>query len=387
MSRRATGIVVLVVLAAIALATAGFFYLFKPVTTRVSLPATGEASYNPLYALKKTLHAQGVKASSYPSLNPTALVLAPGDTLVLFTQPEAVTPAQARRLLAWVRSGGHLVMPGPELGRSPGTLASELGLSGRADPDPAQGQDDNPDGYRYCSRIDSQLPDPDPDGPGSKFMLCDNRFTSKANGFQAGEGDAVRGYRFARVAYGRGLVTVSDLRFLDNDNLQAPAGSDIAFQIVSPRLGQGAFHLVYSADIPSLWRLLAWYGWPVLVPALLGLVAWLLLRGQRFGPLSPRPSGHRRALLEHVQAAGEFAFRRGRGLALHTAVLNMFKQRLSRREPMLAALDGEVQVLALSERLSLDPQRIRHALKPLGMQRPEQFLQSISTLVQMRNRL
>lgn len=379
--------IVLVVLAAIALGAAGFTYFFKPVTTRVSLPATGEASYNPLYALKKSLHAQGLAASSYPSLNPTALVLAPGDTLVLFTQPEAITASQSQRLLAWVRTGGHLVIPGPELGRSPGALATQLGLSGIADPEPGDGDEQDDHGFRYCNRIDSRRTGVQADGAGSKFLLCDNRFTSQTSGFQPGEGDATRGYRFARIAYGQGLVTVSDLRFLDNDNLQSPAASDIAYQILSPVSGKGVFHLVYSADIPSLWRLLAWYGWPVLVPALLGLAAWLLMRGQRFGPLSPRPAGHRRAVLEHVQAAGEFAFRRGRGMALHTSVLNLFKHKLARREPMLAALDGEAQVMALSERLSLAPQRIRHALQPLGMQRPDHFLQSISTLVQMRNRL
>lgn len=383
MNRRAPWLIGLLVVLTIAAGAAAFFYFFKPVTSQISLPAKGEAAYNPLYALRQGLRAQGIQASSYPSLNPTALVLAPGDTLVLFTQPEAITPTQAQRVLAWVGEGGHLVMPGPELGASPGALAAGLGLRGR--PDPEFTEEDAWD--RYCSQVDSRAKPLDAKHPSEKYLLCENRFVGSAPGFQPGEGDAKRGYRFARIGHGRGVVTVSDLRFLDNKNLGTPASRDIAFQILSPRLGKGAFHLVYSADIPSLWRLLALYGWPVLIPALLALAAWLLMRGQRFGPLAPMPSGNRRALLEHVQAAGEFAFRRGRGVALHTAVLNLFRQRLARREPMLAALDGEVQVMALSERLSLDAQSIRHALRPQGLQRPDHFLQSISTLVQMRNRL
>ena len=383
MNRRTAWLIALLVVVTLAAGAGGFLYFFKPVTERVPLPAKGEASYNPLYALRESLKAQGFKASSYPSLNPTALVLAPGDTLVLFTQPEAITPTQAKRLLAWVREGGHLVMPGPELGESPGALAAGLDLRGRPDPDHVEGEDWD----RYCSRIDSRAKPLNPGYPSEKYLLCNNRFTSSASGFQPGEGDAKRGYRFARISQGQGIVTVSDLRFFDNDNLATPASREIAFQILSPRLGSGAVHLVYSADIPSLWRLLAYYGWPVLIPALLALAAWLLMRGQRFGPLAPMPAGNRRALLEHVQAAGEFAFRRGRGIALHTAVLNLFKQRLARREPLLAALDGEAQVMALSERLSIDAQSIRHALRPQGMQRPDHFLQSISTLVKMRNRL
>ena len=383
MNRRSVWLIAVLVVVAIATVASAFGYFFKPVTELISLPAKGEASYNPLYALRQSLKAQGIKASSYPSLNPTALVLAPGDTLVLFTQPEAITPTQAKRLLAWVREGGHLVMPGPELGESPGALAAGLDLSGRPNPEYVEGDA----GDLYCSRIDSRVKPLNPGYPSEKYLLCQNRFTGSAPGFQPGEGDAKRGYRFARISHGQGIVTVSDLRFLDNDNLATPASREIAFQILSPRPGKGAFHLVYSADIPSLWRLLVLYGWPVLVPALLALAAWLLMRGQRFGPLAPMPAGNRRALLEHVQAAGEFAFRRGRGIALHTAVLNLFKQRLARRDPLLAALDGEAQVMALSERLILDAQSIRHALRPQGMQRPDHFLQSISTLVKMRNRL
>ncbi|HMB42732.1 MAG TPA: hypothetical protein VKM00_02505, partial [Luteimonas sp.] len=179
----------------------------------------------------------------------------------------------------------------------------------------------------------------------------------------------------------------SDLRLFDNDHLQLPIARELSYQLLTPRKDQGGVTLIYSSDMPSLLHLLLRCGWPALLPALLALFAWLMARSQRFGPLLPMPVGNRRALLEHVQASGEFAFRRGRGGALHTAVLNLFRQRLQRRDPMIAALNGDAQIQALAERLNLDATRIRTAIAPIGLHRPDVFLHSISTLIQMRNRL
>jgi len=381
MTRRAL-LISLAVLIAVASGVGLFLVLFKPVTEQLPLPPKGEAAYNPLYALKLSLRAQGLETSTYSNLNLAELVLRDGDTVLLFTRPEALTEAQAQRLLAWVARGGHLIMPGPESVGAAGPLADALGLKASNYEDEDEESEDGDDLPRDCSHIGAKAEDRT-----QSVLLCGPRFIASSSEFVMSDGDAQRGYRFARAAWGLGVVSVTELDFLDNRHLNTAVARELAFQVLAPRLGKGGFHLVYSADVPSLWRLLLLYGWPVLLPLLLALAAWLIWRGQRFGPLLPRPEAHRRALLEHVQAAGEFAFRRGRGMALHTSVLALFKQRLLRRDPALAALDGEALVQALSERLSMDAARIRQALKPLGMQRPDVFQQSISTLLQMRNRL
>lgn len=394
MNRRSLGVGLLVLLL-VAGGSALFLYLFKQETHEIDLPPKGEAAYNPLYALKQALLAQGIQAHSYPSLNPTALELGREDTLVLYTQPEAISSAQTDRLVAWVEKGGHLVMPGPGIGEDPGPLANSLEL--RAIPYPKSDDSDDEDGidfYAHCTLIAAggpkvevetnnkkQLRDPPP------LSLCDPRFVSRRADFVMSDGNDKLGYRFGRLPLGLGVVTVTSTDFLDNNHLDEPIPAQVAFQILAPRLGRGRVHLVYSADVPSMWRLMLEEGWQVLVPALLALLAWLLMRGQRFGALVPAPSHDRRALLEHVQAAGEFAFRRGRMLALHRAVLDLFRKRLARREPLIAAMDGELLVQSLAVRLDLDPARIRLALSPVGLQRPDAFLQCISTLLLMRNRL
>ena len=54
---------------------------------------------------------------------------------------------------------------------------------------------------------------------------------------------------------------------------------------------------------------------------------------------------------------------------------------------LLAALAGEARVLALAERCALPPARVRHALAPRELHKPDQFFQSVSTLAQMRLRV
>src|SRR5207342_372665 len=102
--------------------------VFKQVTDELPLPATGEAAYNPLYALKLALQAHGQKVSSWPNLAGAEHALGAHDTLLLYDRPEAMSNAQAQRLVAWVQGGGHLLMPGPPSGASAGPMAGMLGL-------------------------------------------------------------------------------------------------------------------------------------------------------------------------------------------------------------------------------------------------------------------
>ena len=399
------------IVAAVGLLVAGFFALFERVTTTEPLPPSGEARYNPLYALGLAMKARGVTVRSHPSLDPSALALGPNDTLLLYTTPEAITEAQADRLIAWVRKGGHLVMPGPGAGTQPGPLPEAFGLTA-VEPPPTPPDKDGEEAEAPNPRTDCtplvartmrglRAPPVKPVKPAKPVKpvkpddaapeaprLCGARFTSEVEGFRMHAGDEQAGYRFGRLALDRGVVTVvSSLRLLGNDRLRQPAAVELAEQILAPRLGAGAMHLVYSADLPSLWRLLLEHAWRALLPAALALLAWLLWRGQRFGPALPPPPENRRALLEHVQAAGEFAFRRGRMAALHSAVLELFQRRLALRDPVLSALEGETLAAALSERFGLPRERVLRALRPVGLQRPDVFLAALSTLVQMRNRL
>ena len=382
------GVLALLVAAGVLL----FPKLFREVSEDVPLPPTGEAAYNPLYALKLALAAHGEQVSAWPNLASASRKLGAHDTLLLYDRPEAMTAVQAQHLLDWVRAGGYLVMPGPRSLGTPGPLAAAMGLRALEPPESleptrtkAGAPQDEFDGCDVLNIASSTLAAKEPKG----IYLCESRFLPTVAGYALSGGDDRRGYRFGRRALGDGLVTVAQLDYLDNQGLRAdiPAARALAYQLLAPGLGRGRIHLVYSADVPSLLRLLVDNAWMVLLPLLLALAAWLARRGQRFGPLQPAPEPRRRALLEHGHAAGEYAGRRHRAGALHAAVLRLFQQRLQRRAPELFALSGAAQEQALADALQLPPARVREALRPQGLQQPASYTQSIATLVLMRSRL
>jgi hypothetical protein len=391
MNRQRTLLIGVAVALLLGAATWAFPRLFKTVTEEVPLPPTGEAAYNPLYALKLSLQQQRRPVSAWPSLASAQHALGPRDTLFVYERPEAIGEPQAQRLLAWVRGGGHLLLPGPASSADPGKLASLLGLRAVAVPEPkpskgVEAEEEDEDSPPECERLLVAHTAASASAKDSVW-LCDPRFVAIVPGFEFGGGDASRGYRYAHRQLGAGQVTVAELRYFDNDGLRRPQVRELAAAYLAPARAPGRVHLVYSADVPSLLRLLLGHGWMVLLPLALALVAWLAWRGQRFGPLQPLPAPRRRALSEHVQAAGEFAWGRGRASALHAAVLRLFQQRLRLRQPSIAALAGDAQADALAQALSLPAPRVRQALHPHGLQQPATFTQAIATLLQMRNRL
>jgi hypothetical protein len=376
------GAAVLVVVGA---ATAWFLYTFEKVADDVRLPPKGEAAINPLYALRAALRANGEAADTQRWFRADDWKkLAARDSLVISGQAAPFGTAEVERLLAWVRGGGHLVVRTGALVESP-ALGKALGLT-------VEGEEFDcvlvraPKSAAAKPKETRAAPQGLFDtGPGP-LMLCGATMHGDKAVLAGAAPDG--GHRFARIALGAGAVTlVPSMDFLRNRQLESPVARELAYQLLAPSLGRGHFLLVYGDAMPSLWRLMLEHGWPILAPLGLALLAWLAWRSQRFGTLRPVPAAPRRALLEHVQAAGEFAYRRGRVGVLHAALRARFERRVARRDPLLAALDGEARVLALAERCALPAARVRQALAPTELHRPDVFLQSVSTLALMRLRL
>lgn len=374
----------------IAAGTAWFLHTYEKVEKEIALPPRGEAGYNPLYALKKTLQADRITVDSRQRLGLSKARLGKRDTVLILNDPRAMTPVDSRRLLEWVSGGGHLLLRTPPAGSRneetsvPLLEALHIMLT-----------DDSP----ACAPL--QVP-----GEEQHIEFCrGRRFFFDQVEPELAWGDLQAAYVYARLAHGEGHVDVlADFDFLTNNGdrrseLFAPDEDPLvgglrdgphralARQLLAPNYGQGTVHLVYAAQMPSLWRMVLQRGWPVWAPLLLALLAWLWLRMQRFGPLRPAPVGERRSLLEHVRASGEHLFRYNRRALLYASVRNSFLTRLRRRDPVAAALSGEPQIGAIAKRLGIPAEAVRTALQAPPSHDKSAFRNRISILIQLRNRL
>lgn len=357
-----------------------FLRSYQRVCEQATLPAYGEPSFNPLFALRETLRRDGVDAETRRTLDLQAMRLQPRDTVLLLDDPRQLAPAQVEQLVDWVEYGGHLLlrMPTPdETLDDERTLLDRFGIlpgevAPRCQPWRVQGQEEH---QEFCA--------------GNRFTLGENARAERRWGDAADDTLA-----YARLRYGSGRVDVlADMDFLRNGQDDKDTGlrdlphRDLARLVLAPNYGKGRMHLVYAAQAPSLWRTVLQRGWPIWLPLLLALLAWLWMRAQRFGPLLPSPRQERRSLLEHVRASGEHLHRYGKSPLLYDAVRQSFLTRLRRRAPLAAALTGDAQLQAIADHLRWPPERVRLAMQLPPSRDDAALRERIALLIQMRNQL
>jgi len=344
----------------------------------VPVPGYGEPTWNPLYALRESLLLDGVEAKSRRNLNLPAMNLQPSDTLVLLGDVRELPPDDERELLQWVGSGGHLLIQAPQWlpVYSHSTILMHLGVdTSQADSRCHQYKNY----YLFCRGHRFTLKNPEP----AEVYWIDKQ-----------DNTAV----WARLAYGSGWVdVVGSLDFLNNGmfsgnvwpgvGLDAQTHRALARQILDPNYGRGIIHLVFSQEIPSLWKLVWQHGWPAWLPLLLALAAGLWMGSQRFGALLPAPMAQRRSLLEHVRASGYYLYRRGQSALLYQAVRDVFMQRLRQRAPWIAAQSGNEQIQAIASHLRYSAQHVRSALSLPAVGDNATLHARIALLIEMRNRL
>lgn len=369
----------------------------------VDMPRTGEAASNPLYVLKLALLKDGVKVDARQRLLLSTHTLGKRDTVVIYRDPRTLAAGDAKALLEWVARGGHLIVRTPpwreRVGEARVPVLDDVGVTLLDASDGSEQAERN-----GCAQLFER-------GRQAQSMFCGSRrfyFYNAETEPEAAWGDEDTAYVYARLPYGDGKVDVlADLDFLSNrggsgvplfggprlggDEIAQASNAAFARQVLAPNYKAGTVHLIYAAEVPSLWHTLIVNSWMAWLPLLLWLLAWLWQRMQRFGPLRPAPAMERRSLLEHVVASGEHIYRYGYGPSLYASVRAAFLLRLRRRDPYAASIEGEPQVELLAQRYKnepgLGPAQIRDALAPPLARDHAAFRTRIATLIRMRNRL
>lgn len=336
------------------------------------LPPRGQATYDPLYAASLVLGSYGVSTQVQPYLDFQRLNPAGGDTIVYYGDIRALNSTQLWQLDRFViQQGGHLVVQlprDPKLGDVP--LLDTFGL------------------HTAATEMTCRFYGADPDDRKHSVILCGPNVIRGA----AAEFDQAAGkdgsLQYVQRSQGKGwIAVVSDMSFMGNRVLKEPAAQTLMLRILQPQPGHGRVLLIYSMDSESLPLLLLQYGWPVLVPLLLCLIALLWRMGPRFGPPLPPAAVPRRAMLEHVRADGEFLWREGKARTLLEAVRADMLLTLRRRNPAASRSKSRELLDSLTAITGLPRVQVRRALGQDGGDVKEDFTQRIASLIYIRKHL
>lgn len=405
----------------LAVAAAGYYWYrenIEWVDEEIFSGFTGEARRNELLAAQRMLERLGAEVSSQPSLLAADALPTTQRSVILVTGTRRTLSRQRhQQLLAWIESGGHLIAgvaipsseelyPDDEDVTDEDIEAAYAGATERA-------VRQDPLLQRSGTRPLRLEPDPDAPAAGEPvwvdlpnahdFLLVD--FFQERGLAPAPEADLTvageYGIHLLSMPLGAGRLTLlSDTYPFTNTGLaefdhaaalrylaeldDAPAGAAAGDD--APLAGLSVL-LVHGDDMESLGEWLWRHARPVVIAALLLVLAWLLLGLQRFGPLLLNPPPHRRRISEHIRAAGEFYWRHGQGDGLYDAVRTRLLRRIEARHPSLTRLEADEQSAGIAEITNLPSAELELALQRPPANDPDRFTRQIQILEAMRKRL
>lgn len=344
-----------------------------------------EAQLNPWLAAGHLLEKRGMRVRFSPHYN---RLPAQADVIVLATPPDLLGQQEQAKLLAWVESGGHLIV-------------EPSGVDNSDDPDEArellrrwlevrlqknEGASDA--GSRFLNigqpggSLDLRTVQMDKEGRlqagfNPRFFLQAGRLVpawsvSDENGTHA-----------MRFQIGSGSITVlSDSQWIHNHMLERADHGALLWRVVNAK-AQDEVWLIHGQDRPSLFAVLRENAAPLLLAVAIFVLAWLWQASRRFGPVHRLPTDNRRRLAEHLEASGRFLFRQDALDMLFNASRERLQKQIQRQHPQWRQLPLERQALHLAERSGIEKGAI---LRLLSEPAPTHILQFAAD-IRLINRL
>jgi hypothetical protein len=398
------------------------------VEVEVEDEARGLAATDPYYALRHVLEGAGATLQVRKALEPLPPA---GATLLLDSGLWNIFPERDARLQAWVESGGHLVVLGPNMRhgsdlrwiplsfatppRRPASAAAPAPEAAASAPDDDDEDEDAPatrrkppvakddkalarlfdprHPWRDCADFAETAATAEPAfQPGRVYRGCTpaGALRPLRQATPTWQLTGTRGTLAMRVALGHGSVTgVSISPVLDNRGLLQGDNALIAMAILQAAPG----HPVWIVEDEAREPLLGWLWHEARTPLLLALAAialalWRLM--VRFGPREAVPPQARRSMGEQVRGTGQFIAGTA-PQALHAATRKAFEDLARTRIEGWAERTEAERVLALADTLApavtLDKAALLASLNIGGGATPVQILAAIAVLEQARRAL
>ncbi|WP_339470106.1 DUF4350 domain-containing protein [Pseudomonas sp. EL_65y_Pfl1_R83] len=374
------------------LGAGGYFVWSKaiPYDEVVDRGPSPEALANPYLAAEHFLSQQGLSVDHANSAERLTTLPAKGHSLLLLGERSNMSPRQVEQLLAWVKSGGHLLLVAEalwdeETGKSGDLLLDRLDIH--------QTLSDEPEELAPTEKTPLKKKAPDltklyvdnETAPAYVSFDTDFNLTDPKHLAQFSANSATSSH-LMQLDLGRGRVTV----ITDSDLWKTPSIGRHDNAWLLWYLTQGtAVTLLFNSDFDDLFTLLLRY-FPQALVAVIALVALALWRaGMRQGPIQPAPPNARRQWQEHLKASADFLLRRsGQGTLLRALQRDVLRA-AKRRHTGFEHLDNAEQWRVL-EHLTHQPSHvISQALGPLPAKRlsSADFSRQVACLQTLRNAL
>ncbi len=363
----------------------------------------GEARTNPYLAMQRTIEAQGAKTEVVKGSAQwqTILNAPPNGTTIMLGDRRLVrmTATRVAAVQAWVRAGGNLIVEAEQPNFDDPLLAAygighvglkftKAGWVERADRDDTK---DEEAGLPFPLDPDN-LPNEKDLDPKVVEALKKLRGGKKISDAVLGDGTIFRiefrpyqnlratkpmanahvttdtiGARIIQFADGKGRVSViSNYDFMASREIAKHDHAEFVWHMVATQNAHNAktprVLLALQDGDPGLWAWLGKHAWMVLIAALSLLLLWLLRIVQRFGPLQPIPTLHRRSLGEHLRALGRFVAAQKGWATLAHATRERFLKRLYRERPGLSRADKNTLMTTLEKLTGVGAARIERSL-------------------------
>ncbi len=357
-----------------------FFATHDRVTETRYVGFHGEARYNPFLAAEMLLDDLGIEADSIAGLSPDRWMPDNVDTVVTRLHPSISVGAQAEALRQWVSEGGHLVLLPPESPvEADDVLLSGFGLTLR-EAETADGDD----------AADAERPGEADEDYAYSIDLDNTDWRIEPIGQQALSATLSdsSGYVAVRRNWDDGYVTVLAAdHYFDNDHLEDSDHARLLLDTVAGYIEPGKVWFVYGAAFPSLGSVLLEYLPYLLACFAVALAFWIWAIVPAFGPPIRTAAADRRSLIEHVRAAGRFAWHHDGIDGLGRAAVATTLHRAEARHPGISRLPATRQAQRLAHITGLPEQRILDALVSPGTPQHREFIDNLRTLHTIREML
>ena len=340
----------LVVLVLGTLAAVWFVQTYERVPGKERVPASGEARLRDFLAAERFAGRMGLPARELRSLVDLDALPAAG-VLLMPSGRQAIDPPRVTQLVAWVRSGGHLIAEAELLGVEDPLLGA-LGVEREAQAPAAKPLVAEIAGRALTAAIRSRM-----------ALRTATKVSLQAGG------------QLVSFPHGKGRVTAAtSLDFARNDRIGEYDHAELFWKLVT-LAPASSLQVFFRPERLSLWKLLRERALPVLVAGAFLLAFWLWRIAPRFGPLAADPPPARRRLLDHLRASGRYLWTEGLRGRLALAARDAALRRLVRAQPDFAAGSASEKAAGLATLAAIPVEQAQRFLAAGAALRGADFIQ------------